>query len=918
MKKRFAAFLFIFFLAVIYLQIVVSDENKIEQEVFTELQGQENVRVIIELEEKTNLQEVLNIDTKQDVVDSLDGKVKHEFEESVSAIISEKELLDLENNPDVKSIKFVGTKKIFLSESVPLVNATNTWVVQFDSVNLTGIGETVCILDTGVDFTHSDLTGRNLTCIIDCFSGSGCFENCSAGDDHGHGTHVAGTVAANGVLKGVAPGVNLIGVQVCSSSGSCPDDDVRAGIDWCVTNSSQYNISVISMSLGGGQYDSYCDNVDDSANLTLGINNALAQNISVVVATGNTDGTYTNATAGIASPACIQNSTRVTAADKSDGFASFAFRHQNFPDILVAPGVSINFTYLAGGYAVFSGTSMATPHVSGAFALIKQFKKLEVGRILTPSEIKTFLINYGKNITDSVTGSTFSRIDIYSTILNLDEKSPTVVLVSPENNLSTSPGNVTFNCNVTDELQLSNLTINVWNSSNLFFTNSTNASENSLEVSTNLNLSNGGYSWNCLAHDNEGNQNLSSNYSLTIQSKATTLISPSNNTYTNIANTNLTCSSYTDSNLELINMTLNLWNSSNLNQSETKNISGYVNETTFTINLTSENNYSWDCMALDNSSKSILSENFTLIYDSTPPNLTLIIPEDGNSLTGTSDVTFEYNVSETNLNNCSLILNNETDQTNSSIVRENNEFTSTLSPGTYTWEISCSDLASNNQTSESRTLTINSIVIPSTSSSSGGGGGGSSSTTYSLSEDQIKTGTSKTLKRNDKIRFTSNNEKHTLKVDKISEGEVTITISSNPITLILKIGETRKVNLNNDEYYDLSVSLNSITFSKASFTIKEIHEEISVKKLFEDRSSSEDNVSYVELGKELGAISITGFMIDFLTSNKRPFGFGFIIFIAIAVLFVLRKFFVKKSKSSTMELLRRPIKSKELFSLKYV
>ena len=115
-----------------------------------------------------------------------------------------------------------------------------------------------------------------------------------------------------------------------------------------------------------------------------------------------------------------------------------------------------------------------------------------------------------------------------------------------------------------------------------------------------------------MAHDNESNQNLSSNYSLTIQSKTTTLISPSNNTYTNIANTNLTCSSYTDSNLELINMTLNLWNSSNLNQSETKNISGYVNETTFTINLTSENNYSWGCMALDNSSKSILSENFPI------------------------------------------------------------------------------------------------------------------------------------------------------------------------------------------------------------------------------------------------------------------------------------------------------------------
>ncbi|MBI2107962.1 S8 family serine peptidase, partial [Candidatus Woesearchaeota archaeon] len=151
-------------------------------------------------------------------------------------------------------------------------------------------------------------------------------------DDQGHGTHVAGIVAStNDPYTGIAPEANIVALKVLDFSGFGTTENVIAGIDWCVNNAATLNISVISMSLGGGQYNSSCDSEDSST--AASINTAVSQNITVVVATGNTNANYPTATAGIATPACIQNSIRVTAVDKSDSMASFAFRHSSFPDI---------------------------------------------------------------------------------------------------------------------------------------------------------------------------------------------------------------------------------------------------------------------------------------------------------------------------------------------------------------------------------------------------------------------------------------------------------------------------------------------------------------------------------------------------------------------------------------------------------
>ena len=910
--KKVLRFLFIFiFFTSFYISITNSEVNKIDEKVLEEIQEKDDVRVIIKLEEKSSYQKILNVDTKQQIIDSLNNKVKHDFNNSVSAIIFEEDLVNLENNLNVKSIELVGIKQIFLQDSVPLINATPTWDLQINNVNLTGLGETVCIIDTGINYSHSDFGNcygeNNVSSSCKVIGGwDYCADdvNCTMVDSdpmdvHGHGTHVAGIVGANGSIKGVAPDIKIVMIKASNSTGTFWEDDLIKAVDWCVNNASAFNISVISMSLGGGLYDSYC-NADLLAS---SVNNAIANNISVVVATGNDyNSTY------IASPACIQNSTAIGSTTKSDSISSFSNRN-NLTD-LFAPGSDINSTIISGGYSgnTWSGTSMATPHVAGVFALIRQFKKLETGQILTPQNIEDYLKNTGKQVNDSGNSNlNFSRIDVYSAILSIDETAPNVVLISPNNDSLLSPQNLTFKCNATDELQLSNLTMRIWNSTSLYYENTTQALGNFLEVEFNFSLIEDNYNWNCFSLDNKSNS-ASGNFSLTINEKFVTLSPPSNNSYTNVNDTNFTCNSQTDSVLQLANSTFYLWNSTgNLIYNETKNISGNSNETIFNFTLTNEISYLWNCLSYDNGSELIFADaNFTLIYDITNPNITLVSPADGDSsLTGTNNVDFEYNVSEENLANCSLIINDIEDQTNNSInVSITNEFTKSLSVGSYDWKINCVDFAGNIQNSSARTLIINSPPSTSTSGSGGGGGGGSSSvgiisSTYKIDQEQIEQGVSKNLKINDKLKFNVQNEEHGLIINKLSSNELTLTISSDPITLILKIGETKKVNLNNNEYYDLEVILNSIKNSRANISIESINEKIPVRNIF--NQGNEVNQSVIELENiSEGNGFITGFVAGDITFNKQTIVGSIIsVFVVLIIYFLIRfkKYFSKfKSK----------------------
>lgn len=212
----------------------------------------------------------------------------------------------------------------------------------------TGKGVKVAILDTGIDATHPDLVvtgGVN-------YAGSakdGSTSPADWSDKHGHGTHVAGIVAARnntiGVV-GVAPDAGIWAVKVLGDDGTGYTSDIIQGLDWCTAN----GIQVASMSLGGG----------GTTSLQAACDRVYAKNVVLVAAAGNGGGAVTY-------PAAYSSVIAVSATDAQDLRASFS----SFgPQIaLAAPGVNIYSTYKGGTYANMSGTSMACPHVTGAAAL---------------------------------------------------------------------------------------------------------------------------------------------------------------------------------------------------------------------------------------------------------------------------------------------------------------------------------------------------------------------------------------------------------------------------------------------------------------------------------------------------------------------------------------------------------------------
>src|SRR3989344_5518034 len=370
-------------------------------------QGKDEVSVIILLKDdagvmasaeeqkeaiKDKQQEVLD-DLVQEEEKNLFGLVQekefglqHQYEtlNALAGEVTEEGLEKLRNDPNVEKIIVSKERQLFLSGSVPIVNADDVWNVVVNDHNITGEGETVCIIDSGVDYNHTALNANYL-------AGYDFYNNDSDPmDDQGHGTHVAGIVAStDATYRGVAPGAKIAAVKVCSSSGSCPDADVLAGIDWCITNKDSYNISVISISLGGGQYTSYCDQEVDFTPYAVAVNDAVANNILVVAATGN------SGAGSIAGPACLQNATRVTATTKADVYPSYASRYAFFTDTLTAPGSVITSLRKGGGTISMSGTSMATPHISAAAALIEQYWKLAYGISPTPEQVKLKIMNTG-------------------------------------------------------------------------------------------------------------------------------------------------------------------------------------------------------------------------------------------------------------------------------------------------------------------------------------------------------------------------------------------------------------------------------------------------------------------------------------------------------------------------------------------
>ncbi|MFF7855498.1 S8 family serine peptidase [Streptomyces sp. NPDC007904] len=224
-----------------------------------------------------------------------------------------------------------------------------------------GEGVTAYVIDTGVRITHSDFGGR-------ASNGYDAVDNDNtAQDGHGHGTHVAGTVA--GSAYGVAKKAKVVGVRVLNNSGSGTTAQVVAGIDWVARNA--VKPAVANMSLGGGA---------DSA-LDAAVRNAVASGVTFVVAAGNE-----STDASTKSPARVTEAITVGATTSTDARASYS----NYGSVLdlFAPGSSITSAWRTSDTATntISGTSMASPHVAGAAAL-----HLAANPSATPAQVSSAL-----------------------------------------------------------------------------------------------------------------------------------------------------------------------------------------------------------------------------------------------------------------------------------------------------------------------------------------------------------------------------------------------------------------------------------------------------------------------------------------------------------------------------------------------
>ncbi|WP_109509131.1 S8 family peptidase [Nocardioides speluncae] len=288
-----------------------------------------------------------------------------------------------------------------LEQSVPQIGAPDAWAAGYD-----GSGVKVAVLDTGVDSNHPDLAGR--------ISATSSFvPDQGVADGNGHGTHVAATVGGTGAgsagaRKGVAPGADLIVGKVLDNAGSGQASWVISGMEWAAAQKAD----VISMSLGGRA--TAAEDV-----FTQAVDSLTAEHGSLfVIAAGN--GGPTERTIG--SPGIAASALTVGAVDKSERLAGFSsrgpsIREEGVKPEITAPGAAIVAARAAGTslgtpvddlYTSLNGTSMATPHVAGAAAVLAQQHPE-----MTPAQLKDALVSTARTAPElSVFQQGAGRVDL--------------------------------------------------------------------------------------------------------------------------------------------------------------------------------------------------------------------------------------------------------------------------------------------------------------------------------------------------------------------------------------------------------------------------------------------------------------------------------------------------------------------------
>lgn len=454
----------VYHLSTFVLADVANTGPWIDSRLVEKLNNQTEVRVLVVLKDETQLipsgtkEERMNVYNQKKMIFSSEedsllktlDKGDFRVEDKLSLIngfigyATPAGIEKLKKNPKVMAIQTETKMYPTLTQSIPLIDANFSL-----GTGYAGLGQTICIIDSGVNYTHPYLGG----CL-----GSGCkvvdgynfISNTSDPmDDAGHGTHVAGIAAGSGSLSGVAPYAKIVAMKVCTRASDnttdCSNDfNTGLAVEQCVNWSSKYNISVISLSMSDGDYHGpNCNDTTGGRNATeYWISKAHDYGIFVDAASGNSG--YTT---GLGWPACARGVTSVGAVYDAQlgavGWDSAGCTDNNVqPDnIACLTQRSSDLDLLAPGYLITSarwsgtdcypsaicngnnmsmgGTSQAAPFVAGAAAILKQ-----VNNSLSPDNIQSILQNTGVPIVDNGvsrnngngTGLTFKRIDVFEAL----------------------------------------------------------------------------------------------------------------------------------------------------------------------------------------------------------------------------------------------------------------------------------------------------------------------------------------------------------------------------------------------------------------------------------------------------------------------------------------------------------------------
>jgi subtilisin family serine protease len=318
-----------------------------------------------------------------------------------------------------------------LDESVPLIRANRVWTQK----GFTGAGQVVAVLDTGAQYSHPMFNNKVVAgfCRSTTDAGQGTTSACPGGVQSSnalnsgrncvgqpscfHGTHVSSIAIGNSAaLRGVARAARLISGKIFSLCPSCSQgttaffDDINSGLERVFQLRNQFNIASVNMSLGGlGPFSTACDSMFPATAAI--INQLFNARIATVIASGN-DGFTT----GISAPACINRAIAVGSTTKADAVSFFSNHHARVD--IMAPGSDILAANLGGGFVTASGTSMASPHIAGVVALLKDARQnATVPQIL--QALKTSNVNVTRN------GVTKKRVDALSAVNKLEQLLPT-------------------------------------------------------------------------------------------------------------------------------------------------------------------------------------------------------------------------------------------------------------------------------------------------------------------------------------------------------------------------------------------------------------------------------------------------------------------------------------------------------------